>query len=481
MSRIANWLARLGLLPVLAWLIFGAPASAAPSGKAPNIVFILADDLGWAENSIFADRGGHISTPNLERLAKSGARFSHAYVTAAICAPSRAGLLTGRYQQRGGYNYNPPEDLAVPELGLDPHELTLGDLMKRQGYHTGLVGKWHLGSGPEHYPTNRGFDEFFGILYSATNYISADTPGLHIGKTFVPPRTERDPLHQVFRGPNSEVVPDFHTYVTEEFATQAVDFIDRNADKPFFLYAPFTAPHGPLEVTAKYYDRFPNIKDDQARIYAAMVSALDDGVGRILQALDKHGLRDNTMVVFLSDNGCPAYLNGVCTCQPLRGGKLSQYEGGVRSPMILSWPGHIRPGTTYEKTVSSLDIVPTVMAATGSKLPDDRTYDGVDLVPYLRGQEGEPHKVLYWVRDPYRAILDGPWKLWISTTGKERFLFNIADDPNETNNLFKARPDKVKALGDALERWRKTLPTPQFPNAKLVKSNYCGVDLELPL
>lgn len=476
------------------------PVDAAPPRKtaieAPaNVVIIMADDMGWADNSLGQAGPGRYPTPNLLKLAQSGVRLDRAYVTAAVCAPSRAAMLTGRYQNRFGYDHLPGSlDLDTDKLpaevkdklGVDVRELTLADVLKSAGYRTGAIGKWHLGFQDQFYPTRRGFDEFYGFLGGQTQYIRASAPGVHLGGTGSPQTSrhaeKRFASTMFMQGPDRTPVDNFDTYLTDDLTDQGVKFIDKNKNRPFFLYLAYNAVHAPFEVTDKYYQRFPDIKNEDERIKAAMTSALDDGIGRVVRELERLGLRDNTLVVFLSDNGCAMYLDAAaCSCQPLRGGKLSEYEGGLRTPMILSWPARLPKSKVYAKTASALDIFPTAVAAARTKLPSDRAYDGVDLVPYLTGKDARiPHDTLYWKRDPYEAVMSGGWKLWRSQDQSVKMLFNVAKDRNEATNLYSQRPDKVTELSKRLDTWSASMPPESFPTQHLVNSNYCGVDLHMP-
>jgi arylsulfatase A-like enzyme len=263
-----------------------------------------------------------------------------------------------------------------------------------------------------------------------------------------------------------------------------VEFVRRNAasDAPYFLYLATTAPHDPLEVTEKYYNRFPQIKDETHRIYAAMVSSLDDMVGEVLNAVDASGEGDNTIIYFLSDNGCAAYYPGMCACEPLRGGKLTHYEGGVRVPMMMRWPAKLKPGQVNRQVVSSLDIFPTVLTAAGGQMPKDRVFDGVDLTPYLTGQKtGQPHDMLAWRRQPLASIRVGDWKLWKSLDGKYTLLFNLKDDLNETTNLAQSRPDKLKELEAAFDQWAKDMQDPKWPSRPHTSYSVCGTPFEVPI
>ncbi len=468
--------------------VMAAPPTAQASGSAaaarpPNVVLILADDLGYADVSAYFP--GRIPTPNIDRIGAEGVRFTAGYVAAPVCGPSRAALMTGRYPQRFGFEFNngpPARDVAM-NIGLAKTELTLGNLMQQAGYHTGLVGKWHLGANADFYPTGRGFDEFFGILPGATSYIDPTLPGVH---NVAPPGAEaaatrgRAPELQVFRGPAREVVDNANSYLTEEFAAEAESFIGRNKDKPFLLYLAFNAPHAPYQVTQKYYDRFAHISDELPRVYAGMVSALDDAVGRVLAALQANGIADETLVLFISDNGCAAYVPQLCSCEPMRGGKLSHFEGGVRVPFLLRWPGHVPAGSVHALPVSTLDIVPTVVAAAQAQLPADRAYDGSDLLAQL-GRGSDPARELFWWRAPLRSVRVGDWKLWTSEQGDLNYLFNLADDPHELNNLVEARPDKAEELRSRLLQWHVDKAAPAWPSRPHVTYEACDATITVPI
>jgi len=481
----------------------------------PNIIVILADDLGYADISAYKiDR---FSTPNIDRIGMQGVRFTDGYATAPVCGPSRAGLMTGRYQERFGFEYNngPAQRDLAQGLGLAVGETTIAQLLKDAGYHTGMIGKWHLGSGQQFYPMNRGFDEFVGFLPGETSYIDPKQPGVHVSfgplgddalKSQSPSAIEdadlgsritridrtfyRGPSDQVIEGANRQVVHNESEYLTDYWGDRSVDYIHRNANagRPYFLYLAFNAVHAPHIVTARYYDHFPQIQNHQMRVYAAMVAALDDNVGRVLDAVDAAGQTNSTLIYFASDNGCAMYFPGLCSCTPLRGGKLSHYEGGVRVPFMMRWPGHIQPRLVYRNVVSLLDVLPTSVAAAGGKLPADRVYDGVDLMPYLSGKKsGSPHDMLAWRRLPLFSIREGDWKLWESVddkTGKYgdyKLLFNLKDDLNETTNLADKYPQKVKELESLVHQWAKMMTDPKWPSKKPTTYDVCGTPFTLPI
>jgi arylsulfatase A-like enzyme len=479
------------------------PIAATPAPRPPNIILILADDLGYADISAY--RIGRFSTPNIDRIGLQGVRFTDGYATAPVCGPSRAGLQTGRYQNRFGFEYNngPAQRELTEGLGLDLGEITLAQLLKSRSYHTGLVGKWHLGMQDKFYPTNRGYDEFVGFLPGQTSYIDPGQPGVHVWRAGGTVNGEgtaddassagqfsRHALTQIVEGPDRQIVHNEDQYLTDYFAERDVQFIEKStkAGQPYFLYAAFNAVHAPLMVSQKYYDRFPQIKDEQLRIYAAMVTALDEGIGRILDAVEASGEAQNTLVIFASDNGCAAYLPGLCSCEPLRGGKLSHYEGGTRVPFMMRWPGHIPSGRVYREVVSLLDVLPTAVAAAGERLPGDRIYDGVDILPYLTGvKTGTPHDMLVWRRRPLVSIRKGDWKLWESVNdatgqlGEYKLLFNLRTDLNETTNLASRHPEKVKELEALIRQWAKDMTDPRWPSRPPVQYQVCGTPFRLPI
>lgn len=465
MKRIAFLLLIIGLM---ALLLIGFSAQTTqrrtPTNQArkPNVIIILGDDLGYCDTGLYGCKD--IPTPNINSIANKGVRFTNAYVTAPVCSPSRAGLMTGRYQHRFGFEFNAgPLARAArePEMGLPLTEITLADAMKKAGYKTGMVGKWHLGMAEKFRPTQRGFDEYFGFLFGANTYINPAGEGV---KNAIAAAGENDPTwprHQqnpVYRG-NTPVAEE--GYLTETFAREAVAYIERHKNEPFFLYAPFNAPHLPLQATKKYTDRFAHLKDERRQVYAAMVSALDDAVGAILQKLRETGLEKDTLVVFSSDNGCATY-TGACTNDPLRYGKLTHLEGGFRVPFAMQFPAQLKAGAVYDKPISTLDLFPTAVKLAGGELAKDRPYDGVDLLPYLTGKnKAAPHEVLCWRNSPNAAIRKGNWKLFMG--GEQVWLFDLSKDVGEQKNLAPERPDIVSQLKKDFATWEAQLKPPLWP------------------
>jgi arylsulfatase A-like enzyme len=420
---------------LLARRVHAAEPAAAPAPRKPNILVIVADDLGYADIGVHGCKD--IPTPHIDSLAANGVRFTNGYVSCPVCSPTRAGLLTGRYQQRFGHEFN-PGPAPGGEVGLPLMQTTLADALKAAGYATGMVGKWHLGGTEKFHPLQRGFDEYFGFLGGAHPYLQLS-------------RTDRAPI---LRG--REPV-DEQDYLTDALAREAVAFIARHKDQPFFLYLTFNAVHAPVESIPKYLDRYPNIQDKRRRTYAAMLAAMDDGIGAVLKALRDAGIEDDTLVVFLSDNGGP--LSNGSTNGPLRATKGTVYEGGVRVPFLLQWKRQLPAGKTFDSPVISLDIFPTAVAATGGQVPADHPVDGVNLLPFLKGEkQAPPHDVLLWRFGAQSAVRKGNWKL--VQRGGSAELYDLAADLGEKTDLAAQKPEVVKDLGDLYARWNAELKDP---------------------
>jgi arylsulfatase A-like enzyme len=439
------------VIAFLAVLILATPAVA----DKPNILVILADDLGYADIGCHGSK--EIPTPHIDALAKHGVRCTSGYVSGPYCSPTRAGLLTGRYQQRYGHEFNPgPPTDVNKDKGLALTETTLANRLKSAGYRTGLVGKWHLGHVEEFVPTRRGFDEFYGFLGGANGYF------------------KQRPVQPLYRGTKAITEP---AYLTDALGREAVSFIDRHKKEPFFLYLAFNAVHTPMEAATKYLDRFPTIKDKKRQTYAAMLSAMDDAIGQVMAKLQKDNLEENTLIFFLSDNGGPPQANASRN-DPLRGQKATTWEGGIRVPFLVHWKGKLAPGKTYSDPVIQLDIVPTALSAAGVEIKPEWKLDGVNLLPYLRGEKkGSPHAALYWRFGAQIAIRMGDWKLvkapgaGLGTGAGARrgaaslagaALYNLAEDISEKNDLSSKHSEKVKDLSTAWQKWNAELIKPTW-------------------
>jgi arylsulfatase A-like enzyme len=389
-----------------------------------------------------------VPTPNLDALAKSGVRCTNGYVSGPYCSPTRAGLLTGRYQTRFGHEFNPGG--MGENQGLPVTETTIADRLKAAGYVTALVGKWHLGGAPKFHPQKRGFEEFYGFLGGAHPYF----PGMGA---------------PILRGTDVAMEKE---YLTDAWGREALAFIDRNKEKPFFLYLAFNAVHTPMHATDDRLAKFTEIKDKTRHTYAAMLLALDEVVGKVTDKLRSAGLEENTLVFFFSDNGGPTMvgttINGSRNT-PLRGSKRTTLEGGVRVPFVVSWKGMLPAGKVYDHPVIQLDIQPTALAAAGVAVKAEWNLDGVNLLPYLSGKEtGKPHDTLYWRFGEQMAIRQGDWKLVkydpVADGGKGKAtpmkLYNLADDIGETNDLAAKMPEKVKELDAVWQKWNAQLARP---------------------
>lgn len=418
----------------------------------PNIIIILTDDLGYQD--VGFNGSTDIKTPYLDKLANNGVKFTNAYVSYPVCGPSRAGLITGRYQDRFGFVRNPlfaPKDSLQ---GLPTSEQTLAEALKTKDYNTMAIGKWHLGAHESQRPLNRGFDEFFGFLSG--------------GHKYFPEQYNRNDISEVnsqFDAYNTKLLKNNKRveeteYLTDALSREALSFIKNNGHKknPFFLYLAYNAPHSPLQATEKYLNRYPNIKDKKRKTFAAMVSAVDDGVGHILETLRDMKIEEETLIVFLSDNGGDERKganNGI-----LNKGKGSVYEGGIRVPFAMQWKGKIPPGLVYENPIISLDIFATAVSL--AKVQPENEIDGKNLLPFLKAEnEAIPHDKLYWKKfdDEDFAIRKGKFKM-IKEKNKAYKLFNLTEDISETNNLNDSL--QIESLLENYIRWNKDNKNPLF-------------------
>lgn len=447
------------LIPILAGTIasLSLQSFAAESGK-PNVLVIVADDLGWGELGV-QGFSKDIPTPNIDSIAANGVRFTSGYVSGPYCSPTRAALLTGRYQQRFGHEFNPgptpdPED----KIGLSLTEKTIGDRFKTAGYRTGWFGKSHLGNTPEFHPQKRGFDEFYGFLGGAHTYQAVDGAN------------GRDPIQH--NGTPVEKIEN----TTDAFAREAASFIEKNKAEPWLVYLPFNAVHGPLEPHERYAAKFAQISDPKRQKFAGLLAGLDDAVGSMLAKLRETHQEENTLIFFISDNGGPTAQitsgNG-----PLRGFKAQTWEGGVRVAWLVQWKGKIPAGKVDDRPVIQLDILPTALAAADVPVQPDWKVEGVNLLPYIKGEKADaPHEALYWRFGQQIAIRKGDWKLVkapggslpqitqngtragrligvADTDGAQ--LYNLKADIGEQTNLADKEPEKVKELAADWNKWNR--------------------------
>ena len=474
----------------------GPDAPAQPiAQRPPNIILIVADDLGY--NDITFGGGGvangAVPTPNIDSIAKDGANLSQSYAGNATCAPSRAAMMTGRYATRFGFEFTPvplqfakllghsattdhptiyhPEfekDVpAMAEMTVPTSEITLPQMLKSKGYRTMMLGKWHLGETATTRPEARGFDEYLGFVAGASRYLNSDDPNV------VESRQDFDPIDKFLyanlpfavvnnKGPN-RFAPS--KYMTDYLAEEASKAIDANKNRPFFLYLAFNAPHTPLQALKSDYDALPGIANHRLRVYAAMIRALDRGVGKVLETLKANGLDDNTLIVFTSDNGGANYIGLPDINKPYRGWKMTFFEGGIRVPLFLRWPAKIAKGTSFAGAAGHVDIFATAAAAAGADMPADRKMDGVNLIPYVTGQaQGAPHQTMFWRSGGYKVLLAGDWKLQVADNPKKNWMFNLKDDPTEKTNLADTQPEKLAELTAELSKVDGEQAKPLWPS-----------------
>lgn len=412
--------------------------------RPPNVVIIISDDAGYADFSLNGSE--HFPTPYIDSIAKNGVRFSQGYVSASVCSPSRAGLITGRYQQRFGHHLNIPPKYSETN-GLPVEESTLADALKAQGYRTIALGKWHLGYAPRFHPLSRGFDDYYGFLQGARSY-----------RALKEKKSTR--LNQLLR--DRKPIPEEFDYMTDSLGEEAAAYIDTYAKVPFFMYLCFNAVHTPLHATEEKLGKAsPDLSENRKKL-AAMTMSLDDAVGNVLEALKRNEITSDTIVVFINDNG--GQTRSGCVNAPLRGRKGQPYEGGIRVPFVAQWPGHWPAGMVYDHPVSALDLFPTALvAAGGDALAQEKPLDGVDLGPYLvsNKEDALPHKTLFWERRENYAVRDGDWKL-VQEKGGALELYDIAQDPAESKDLAAENPETVARLQGLYEEWKASHEDPRW-------------------
>lgn len=469
------------------------PATPSPTREArpPNIVLILADDLGINDITLLGGgvAQGRVPTPHIDRIAREGLRFTQGYAGNATCAPSRAMLMTGRYPTRTGFAFTPappsngrfmsmlrddgsarpptiwhPEASArlppMHEQGLPGEEVTIAEMLGAAGYHTVHIGKWHLGTGEEFGPNAQGFDE--SLLQMSGLYLREDDPDVVNAKLdfSVIDRFLWAALRfeAAFNGG-----PTFEPggYVTDWWTDEAVRVIHENRHRPFFLYLAHWAPHTPLQATREDYDAVGDIRPHRARVYAAMIRALDRSVGRVLDALHDEGLEDDTIVVFSSDNGGAGYVGLPDLNAPYRGWKGTFFEGGIHGPLFLRWPARVAPGSLDPRPAAHIDIAPTMVAAAGARLPDGIVIDGIDL---LDPEASRPNDALFWQSGYYQVVRQGDWKLQLDAKRERIWLYDLAADPTEQRNLAAAHPERVAALRSLLDLHLEGARPPIYPS-----------------
>ena len=474
------------------------PAVAEAGERPPNIILILADDLGYNDISTFGGgiAGGRLQTPNIDQLAADGAIFEQAYAGNATCAPSRAMIMTGRYPTRTGFEFTPTPtgmgpavslimnsmdsglppayfneaeaEAALPyqSQGLPTSEVTIAEVLKQRGYYTAHIGKWHLGRGEGFTPNDQGFDD--SLLMASGLYLPEGDPQV------VNAKLDFDPIDQFLWARlgyaaafNNDGAERFEPsgYLTDYWTDEAVKVIQQNKHRPFFLYLAHWGVHTPLQATREDYEAVGDIKPHRLRVYAAMMRALDRSVGAITKALEAEGLADNTIVMFSSDNGGAGYIGLPEVNAPFRGWKLTNFEGGLRVPMFLKWPGIIAPGTTVSEPVAHIDLMPTLAAAAQAPLPKNVAIDGYDLLPLATNTAGpvRDRGALFWQSGYYRVVRQGDWKLQVSDKLNKVWLYNLADDPTEQTNLAGVAVEKLTVLQALLAAHKASAREPLYP------------------
>jgi len=436
------------------FLLLGMISCSTNEEQPPNVIVIISDDQGYADVGFHGSE--EIFTPNIDRIANNGVIFSEGYVSYAVCSPSRAGLITGKYQNRFGYTRNillAPKDST---MGLPLTEQTLPDVLRKANYKTKAIGKWHLGAHESLVPERRGFDEFFGFIIGGHRYFPED---LTINDLTEARRQMDGYITRIYDNGNRI---DTKKYLTEELSDNAVKFIEDNSDNPFFLYLSYNAPHTPLQATKKDLERNMHIEVEKRRIYAAMVSSMDDGIGLILDKLEEKKITDNTIVIFFSDNGGVEWYNfsdnGV-----LRGIKGDFFEGGIRVPFTMQWPQKIKPGITYDKPIIALDVFATVASAASAEKYIKNNIDGVDLLPYLTGDKfGLPHEYLYW-KNPDKdidVVRDERYKYL--RIKNDEYIFDLKNDISEETNIINSSKPIYDRLKSQFKEWEKGMINPVF-------------------
>lgn len=465
------------------WTAGPETATESPNERRPNIILILTDDMGFNDISLYngGAADGSVMTPHIDAIAEQGVVFENGYAANAVCAPSRAAILTGRYSTRFGFEYTPIFKLGpkifswmqeldpgplpiiidtetaatlppIEDLGMPPEEITIAEVLQQQGYYTAHIGKWHVGSLNGMRPEDQGFDD--SLYMKGTLFLPEDHPGV------VNAKIEGDGIDQMVWA-TGQYAAQFNGsepfkpvgYLTDYYTDEAIKVIEANRNRPFFLYLAHWGLHNPIQTTREDYDAFPHIEDHTLRVYAGMIRSLDRSVEKITQALEDNGLSDNTLVIFTSDNGGAGYIGLPDINKPYRGWKLSHFEGGTHVPFMAKWPSTIQAGTRYEHPIHHIDLFHTIAAAAKAAVPTDRKLDGVDLMPYIVGDNtGAPHQTLFWRQGYQQTVLHEGWKL-IRTdqpdkpeAAQKQFLFHLAQDPTEQTNLLDQRPDKVAEL-----------------------------------
>ena len=461
----------------------------------PNIILILADDLGFNDVSYYngGAADGSLLTPHIDSLAKEGVAFLNGYAASPVCSPSRAAIMTGRYSSRYGFEFTPYpaqaarimnllrqdgelgtinlegvqwDEVGLTVGGLPNEEITIAEMLKENGYYTAHIGKWHLGGFTDGMmPNDQGFDD--SLMLNSSLYFPKNHPDIVNAKI--------DSSVEDMVWASSQYAASFNGskpfkpggYITDYYTDEAVKVIDNNKDRPFFLYLGHFAPHNPLQSLKKDYEKHSHMENHTLQVYAGMIEALDRSIGKIISALEKNGLTENTLIIFTSDNGGAGYIGLDNINKPYRGWKLTHFEGGMHIPFFAKWPAKIKKGMKYDKRIHHTDIFSTILGAANIEHPKEITIDGVNLIPFLTNEKrGEPHETLYWKNVTYQAIIHDNWKLMRSKYPKEKeYLYNLGKDPYEQNNLAMSEPEIKSLLHEKLNTHIESMPEPSWPQS----------------
>ena len=475
-----------------------------PSERPPNIILILADDMGFNDLSLYNGGAGDgsLMTPNIDALGLEGVVFDNGYAANAVCAPSRASIMTGRYSTRFGFEFTPFPKIGTtifqwmldtakeePKLktfidtelasvmkdmldkGMPSEQITIAEVLKNSGYYTAHIGKWHLGQKEGSHPLDQGFEDSLTMMGAL--YLPEDHPQVVNSRNYNAPIDNMVWATGIFSASynkSKQFEPD--EYLTDYYTKNAVEVIEKNKNRPFFLYLGHWAIHNPLQSLKSDYDLHSDSGNHGLSVYSGMIEALDRSVGKIVKSLEENGLTENTLIIFTSDNGGAGYIELPDINQPYRGWKLTHFEGGMHVPFMAKWPSEISKGTRYDKPIHHTDIFHTIAAAVGAKVPDDRKLDGVDLMPFVKGvNKSVPHETLFWREGHHQTVLHEGWKLIKSGRINKRWLFNLKEDPLEKINLVKENQSKVSELEVLLAKhnaeqaetlWPSVMESPQL-------------------
>ena len=461
----------------------------------PNIILILADDMGYNDISLHngGAADGTLETPHIDSLAKNGVWFNKGYAANATCAPSRASIMTGRYATRFGFEFTPVPDLgqlvvrwlaeeddgklraridneiarnlpSFMDQGMPSDQITIAEILKTQGYYTAHIGKWHLGHSSGMSPLDQGFDDSLSL--AGAYYLPEDHPDVVNAKfeTSIDKMVWSGGQYAARFNDSNYFTPD--KYVTDYYTDEAIKVIEKNKNRPFFLYLSHWAIHNPLQAIRSDVEQMSHMSGHNLKVYSGMIRALDRSVGEIIRTLKELNIYGRTLIFFTSDNGGANYIELEDINKPFRGWKISFFEGGIRVPFILSWPDQIDPGLKFDKPVHHFDIFSTIASAANVKIPMDRKIDGVDLMPYIKGEKlANPHQTLFWRSGNHQAVLHENWKYLISKKEGTKWLFDTDQDPLETNNLININPEKTSQIENLLAMFNSEQANPLYPSS----------------